>query len=75
MEKEYKVKAKTKTITATSRASIKVGDSFYTLEFTEERTIPQTSNVNITIEKDMLWNEVNSQVDKQIEDVLRTFKK
>ena len=75
MEKEYKVKAKTKTITATSRASIKVGDSFYTLEFTEERTIPQTSNVNITIEKDMLWNEVNSQVDKQIEDVLRTFRK
>ena len=75
MEKEYKVKATTKTITATSRASIKVGDSFYTLEFTEERTIPQTSNVNITLEKDMLWDEVNSQVDKQIEDVLRTFKK
>lgn len=75
MEKEYKVKAKTKTITATSRASIKVGDSFYTLEFTEERTIPQTSSVNITLEKDILWDEVNSQVDKQIEDVLRTFKK
>lgn len=75
MEKEYKVKAKTKTITATSRASIKVGDSFYTLEFTEERTIPQTSTVNLTLEKDMLWDEVNSQVDKQIEDVLRTFKK
>ena len=75
MEKEYKVKAKTKTITATSRASIKVGDSFYTLEFTEERTIPQTSTVNLTLEKDMLWDEENSQVDKQIEDVLRTFKK
>lgn len=75
MEKEYKVKAKTKTITATSKVSIKVGDSFYTLEFTEERTIPQTSTVNLTLEKDMLWDEVNSQVDKQIEDVLRTFKK
>ena len=75
MAKEYEVKARTKTITATSRASIKVGDSFYTLEFTEERTIPQTSTVNLTLEKDMLWDEVNLQVDKQIEDVLRTFKK
>lgn len=72
---DYVSKAKTKTITATSRASVKVGDSFYTLEFTEERTIPQTSSVNITLEKDILWDEVNSQVDKQIEDVLRTFKK
>lgn len=72
---DYVSKAKTKTIAATSRASVKVGDSFYTLEFTEERTIPQTSNVNITLEKDILWDEVNSQVDKQIEDVLRTFKK
>lgn len=72
---DYVSKAKTKKISATSRASVKVGDSFYTLEFTEERTIPQTSNVNITLEKDILWDEVNSQVDKQIEDVLRTFKK
>ena len=72
---EYVSKAKIKTITATSRTSVKVGDSFYTLEFTEERTIPQTSTVNITLEKDILWDEVNSQVDKQIEDVLRTFKK
>lgn len=72
---EYLSKCKTKTISATSRASIKVGDSFYTLEFTEERTVPQTSNVDLIKEKDLLWDEVNSQVDKQIEDVLRTFKK
>ena len=72
---DYVSKAKIKTITATSRASVKVGDNFYTLEFCEERTIPQTPTVNIALEKDMLWDEVNSQVDKQIEDVLRTFKK
>ena len=72
---EYVSKCKTKTISATSRASIKVGDSFYTLEFTEERTVPQTSGVDLIKEKDALWDEVNSQVDKQIEDVLRTFKK
>lgn len=72
---EYVSKCKTKTISATSRASIKVGDSFYTLEFTEERTVPQTSGVDLVKEKDALWDEVNSQVDKQIEDVLRTFKK
>ena len=72
---EYVSKCKTKTISATSRASIKVGDSFYTLEFTEERTVPQTSGVDLIKEKDALSDEVNSQVDKQIEDVLRTFKK
>lgn len=72
---DYISKAKTKTIKATSRASVKVNDSFYTLEYTEERTIPQTSNVNIQLEKDLLWDEVNSQVDKQIEDVLRAFRK
>lgn len=72
---DYVSKCKTKTISATSRASVKVGDSFYTLEFTEERTVPQTSTVDLIKEKDLLWDEVNSQVDKQIEDVLRTFKK
>lgn len=71
----YISRAKTKTIKATSRASVKVNDSFYTLEYCEERTIPQTSNVNIQLEKDLLWDEVNAQVDKQIEDVLRAFKK
>ena len=72
---DYVSKCKTKTISATSRASVKVGDSFYTLQFTEERTVPQTSIVDLSKEKDLLWDEVNSQVDKQIEDVLRTFKK
>lgn len=72
---DYISKAKTKTIKATSRASVKVNDSFYTLEYCEERTIPQTSNVNIQLEKDLLWDEVNAQVDKQIEDVLKAFKK
>lgn len=72
---EYVSKCKTKTISATSRASVKVGDSFYTLEFTEERLVPQTANVNLEQEKELLWDEVNLQVDKQIEDVLRTFKK
>ena len=72
---QYSSKCKTKTISATSRASIKVKDCFYTLEFTEERTVPQTSTVDLIKEKNLLWDEVNSQVDKQIEDVLRTFKK
>lgn len=72
---DYTSKAKIKTIKATSRASVKVGDSFYTLEYCEERTMPQTSNINIQLEKDLLWDEVNAQVDKQIEDVLRAFKK
>lgn len=68
-------KATVTTIKASSRASVKVGDSYYTVEYTEERTVPNTSNVDIQVEKDLLWDTVNGECDKQIEDILKTFKK
>ena len=72
---EYKSKATIKTIKASSRASVKVGDSYYTVEYSEERTIPKVAGIDINKEKELLWDEVNSQVDNQIEDILRTFRK
>lgn len=71
----YISKATTKTIKATSRASVSIDKNYYTLEYTEERTIPDMPDIDLLLEKTLLWNEVNAQVDKQIEDVLKTFGK
>ena len=72
---EYKSKAVTSSIKATSRVSIKVNETFYTLEYTEERMIPDSKDVNIVLEREMLWDAVNTEVDKQVEDVQKMYKK
>ena len=68
---DYKVMAETTCIKATSRVSIKVNDTFYTLEYTEERQIPDAYMPDFDIEKERknLWDTVNAEVDKQVEDV------
>lgn len=71
----YEVKATIKTIKATSRASVKVGESYYTVEYSEERLIPDIEGVEIQKEKQFLWEDVNAECDGQIEDILKTFKK
>ena len=72
---EYESKAIIKTIKATSRASVKVGESYYTVEYSEERIIPDIEGVNIEAERQLLWDDVNAECDNQIEDILKTFKK
>lgn len=71
----YEIKAITKTIKATSRASVKVGESYYTVEYSEERIIPDIEGVNIEKERQFLWEDTNAECDNQIEDILKTFKK
>jgi CTP:phosphocholine cytidylyltransferase-like protein len=71
----YESKAIIKTIKATSRASVKVGESYYTVEYSEERIIPDIEEVNIEEERQLLWDDVNAECDNQIEDILKTFKK
>lgn len=63
--------AKTTTIKASSRASVKVGDNFYTIEWTEERTIQPKDDIEE--EKALLWDDVNREVDSQIEDILEAY--
>ena len=63
--------AKTTTIKASSRASIKVGDNFYTIEWTEERTIQPKDDIEE--ERTLLWDDVNREVDNQIEDILEAY--
>ena len=66
-------KAVTVTIKATSRVALKVRDNFYTVEFTEERTIPD-GEVDMDFERSVLWDDVNKCVDDQCEEILKTFK-
>jgi len=71
----YESKAITTQIRATSRASVKVRDNYYTVEYTEERTIPQIDDVDIAKEREILWDCVNNEVDTQIEDIIKSFAK
>ena len=59
--------AKTTTIKASSRASIKLGESYFTVEYTEERTIDPKDDIEA--EKEKLWEDVNRERDIQIEDL------
>lgn len=63
----------TTTIKASSRASVKVGDSYYTIEWTEERSVDPTDNLEE--ERADLWDTANNEVDNQIKDILMAFKK
>lgn len=71
----YTSKARTTQIRATSRVSAKVRDNYYTVEYSEERTIPDVEGVNLEEEKRLLWDDVNSEVDNQIEDIIKSFAK
>jgi hypothetical protein len=55
------------TIKFTSRASVKIKDSYYTFEATIERTVPEgIDDEGYDNFKHDLWNEVNGEVDTQI---------
>ena len=67
--------ARTTVIRATSRASVKIRDSYFTVEYSEERAIPVTVNVDIEEERKALWESVNDECDNQIEEINQTFRK
>ena len=73
-KKEYISKAKTVSIRFTSRASTKIRDNYYTVEACEERIIPDVPDIDIEMEKKLLWDSVNSECDKQIDDIWQEFK-
>lgn len=78
-KKEYASIAKTTTIAATSRASVKVqtpnGDAFYTVEYHEERCIPDLPEVDLVKERELLWDTCNTEVDNQIEEIELVYAK
>jgi hypothetical protein len=74
-KKAYESKAIVNKITATSRISLKINETFYTLEYSEERLIPDIEEVDIEKEREILWDVVNAEVDKQAEDIKRIYRK
>lgn len=70
----YESKATTTKIVATSRAAIKIKDSYYTVEYSEERTVPDVEDVDLAQERKILWDEVNAVVDDQCASIIETFK-
>ena len=67
----YEQKAITTQIRATSRASVKIGNDFYTVEYSEERTVPDVEGVNLEKERQILWDCVNDEVDAQIDTIIK----
>ena len=71
----YESKAQITSIKATSRASVKIKNDFYTLEYCEERIIPDIEGVDIEEERKILWDVCNGQVDAQVQDIVDALRK
>lgn len=57
----------TTSIKAESGVSIETKKGWYRFGFTEERIIPETADIEK--EKEALWNAVNNEVDRQVDDI------
>jgi len=77
-QSEYQSQAVPTVIRANSRISVKINETFYTFEFMEERQFPidlvEEDTIDFAKEKEMLWDEVHAQVDKQVQDVVDMLK-
>ena len=72
---EYESKAVTTKIQATSRMSLKVRENFFTIEWTEERSIPNIDGVDIEKERKALCDTCNNEVENQADIIYNTFVK
>lgn len=71
----YTSKAVTNRIVATSRVAVKIKDNYYTIEYLEERSIPDNPDIDLDKERLLLFDAVNNTVDTQIADIVKSFKK
>lgn len=62
--------SRTTTLTASSRAAVNIRGTFYTFEASEEIDVRNVKEHQLQEEKDLLWNRVHSEVDKQIREVV-----
>ena len=64
-----------KSITVSSRASVKIKDSFYTFEYSEERSVPEDLSENdYKLAQQEIWDTCNAQVDEQIEEIVKMLR-
>ena len=71
---KYSSKAITTQITATYRVSTKIHDNFHTVEYTEQRMIPDVDGVDIEQEKALLWDDVVAEIENQLDDIVDSYK-
>jgi hypothetical protein len=72
---DYESKAIVTSIRATSRVALKIHENFYTVEHSEERSIPDVEGVDVEKERQILWDDVNAIVDTQADDILAMLQK
>lgn len=69
---DYVQQAKTVKISATSKATVQVKGNYYSFSYSEERELPEDdSRVNLEKERELLWNDLNDEVDKQVEEIVK----
>ena len=72
--KGYESKATVTTIKATSKVTLKIKDNFFSVEYAEERTVPDVDGVDIDAERECLFEDVNNVVDTQANEIRKTFR-
>ena len=71
----YVQQAKTVKISATSKATVQIKGMYYSFSYSEERELPEDdSRVNLEKERELLWETLNDEVDKQIEETVKLYK-
>lgn len=63
----YTIQSITTSIKAESGLSIETKKGWYRFSYSEERIVPETADINK--ERELLWNDVNKEVDRQVEEV------
>lgn len=71
---QYIPKATPTIIKFISRASVKIKDNFYTIEYGEERQIDDFNQVNLDKERQILIDDCNNIVDNQIIEIINLNK-
>lgn len=73
---KYESKANPKQFGAVSRVSVKIENNFYTFESSLTKEFPNDIDINtIDMEKEwqLLWEELNSEVDNQINETQKVY--
>ena len=68
---------KTTSIKVTSRESIKCGDNYFTVEYTEERAVytddERDTEAELAQARKELWDTCNAEVDNQIDEIIKLY--
>lgn len=70
----YEQQSKTVKISGTSKATVQIKNNYYSFSYSEERELPEDdSKVNLEKERELLWETLNAEVDKQIEQIIKLY--